>query len=232
MTSRLWTCEAVGNLQKIGTTITPQMRVTGVGKGASEEEPCREAKKNAVNGSSRNLCETSKMQGVLQMRRCIKTQVMFVMMDLLTGDPERSIEAAKQLISMPTGDRPGVLIKVVDDPGYKLWSKVAAAYVLGFVPLAKTSEHQYVLRKKLADAKSSVRLRTHAAEALGNLRDKGSAEILGERLLDSEESTAVRKWCIFALAELGSSDALQFLSRFGRTHPQGILAQELQSVSN
>ena len=48
MASRKWTCEAVGNLQVIGRTTLSKTRVFGTGQGTSEEEACREAKRDAV----------------------------------------------------------------------------------------------------------------------------------------------------------------------------------------
>ena len=164
------------------------------------------------------------------MKRCVQTDVVFLVMELLTGDEVRSIEAAKHLIADPAQIDPELLERIVLDPGYKPWSKVMSAYVLGFIPLTPGSKHQLVLRKALADADMSIALRTHAAEAIGNLRDEGAASLLEERLLDDHESTRVRKWCIYALAELRSSAATATLSRFASTHPHGILAQELHSV--
>ena len=152
-----------------------------------------------------------------------------VMTDLLSGDPELSMEAAKHLVGNPSEINPAFLIEIVDHPGYKPGSKVAAAYVLGFLPLARASKHQHVLRKLLADAHNSVELRTHAAEALGNLRDEGSVKILGELLLNSKESTAVRKWCIYALGELNSPESSKLPKKFEGTQPHGVLAEELKS---
>jgi HEAT repeat protein len=164
------------------------------------------------------------------MKRCVQTDVVLLVMELLTGDEVRSLEAAKHLIAQPTRVDPELLAKVVADPGYKPWSKIASAYVLGFIPIDATSKHQQVLRETLANARASVRLRTHAAEALGNLKDKGSTDLLKSRLLDEAESTTVRKWCIYALAEMKSSAALATLRKFALTKPQGMLAHELESV--
>jgi HEAT repeat protein len=164
------------------------------------------------------------------MKRCVQTDVVFLVMELLTGDATRSIEAAKNLIAQPSRVDPELLARVIVDPGYKPWSKVASAYVLGFIPIDEASKHQHVLRETLANAGMTVRLRTHAAEALGNLRDEGSTALLKDRLLDERESTLVRKWCIYALAEVGSSAAVAALRKFASTRPHGLLAQELESA--
>ena len=164
------------------------------------------------------------------MKRCVKTGVMLSMMELLTGDRERAVEAAKQLIAVPSEIDPEFLTKIVIDPEYKVWSKVMASYVLGFIPLRQTSGHQHVLRDTVADRGIDVRVRTHAAEALGNLRDPESASVLRERLLDPKESRRVRKWCIYALGEVASVEALEALKSFAETRPRGVLAQELASM--
>ncbi len=164
------------------------------------------------------------------MKRCVQTDVVLQVMELLTGDKLRSLEAAKRLVADSSRVDSELLAKVVADPGYKPWSKVASAYVLGFIPIDSASRHQLVLRAALADDKASVRLRTHAAEALGNLKDAGSAALLGSRLMDEKESTSVRKWCIYALAEVGSSMALAALRKFASTRPNGALGRELESV--
>ncbi len=126
------------------------------------------------------------------MKRCIQTDIVVHVMELLTGEKTRSIEAAKHLIADPSQVDPELLAKVIADPGYKLWSKVMSAYVRGFLPLEPDSKHQLVLREALADGKRSIHLRTHAAEALGNLRDEGATTLLKARLLDEAESTSVR----------------------------------------
>jgi len=48
MAARKWTCRAVGNLQAIGRTKLLKTRVFGIGQAASEDEACREAKRDAV----------------------------------------------------------------------------------------------------------------------------------------------------------------------------------------
>ncbi len=164
------------------------------------------------------------------MKRCIQTDVVVHVMELLTGEKIRSIEAAKLLIAHPELVDPDLLAKVIVDPGYKLWSKIMSAYVLGFVPMDAKTKHHWVLRKTLADGHASVQLRAHAAEALANLKDTGAAALFRERLLDERESTSVRKWCIYALAELGTSSARAALKSFASTRPQGTLAQELKSA--
>jgi HEAT repeat protein len=165
------------------------------------------------------------------MKRCIKTDVMFLMMDVLTGKRELAMEAAKQMISIPSELEPNALTKIVDDSDYRLWSKIAACYVLGFIPVSEASQHQMVLRRAVADRSRRIAIRTHAAEALGVLRDEDSWKILRDRLLDPTESRNVRKWCIYALSELKGSQAAKVLQDFAKTHPQGVLAQELELVA-
>ena len=162
------------------------------------------------------------------MKRCIQADTVVHVMELLTGEKARSIEAAKRWIAHPSQIDPELLAKVIVDPGYKLWSKVISAYVLGFLPLQSTSKHQFVLRTALADAGRNVHLRAHAAEALSNLRDEGSTTLLKERLLDQGESKSVRRWSIYARGELGTSSALAALKRFASTQPRGALADELE----
>ena len=161
------------------------------------------------------------------MKRCVQTDLVFLVMELLTGDEVRAIDAAKQMIAQAERIDPELLVRIVRDPGYRRWSKVMAAYVLGFLPLTAGANAASVLRVVLADPRASISLRTHAAEALGNLKDEGATSLLAERLLDAHEPASVRKWCLYALQELGSADALQAIHSFAETEPQGALRREL-----
>jgi hypothetical protein len=156
---------------------------------------------------------------------------MFLMMDILTGKRELAMEAAKQMISIPAEVEPNALSKIVKDSEYKVWSKVAACYVLGFIPVSDTSQHQIVLRDAVADRSRKIAIRTHAAEALGVLKDEESWKLLRERLLDPTESRSVRYWCIYALSELRQPQAAKALQEFASTKPQGLLAKELELVT-
>jgi len=164
------------------------------------------------------------------MKRCVKSEVVSLMLELLTGVPDRTMESAKLLIQMAPSDLdPRFLSRVLGDQSYKEWSRVGAAYILGFIPITPSTEHQYVLRNVLAEKRFGTRLRSHAAEALGNLKDQASGSILKARLFDSGESTSVRKWCIYALSELASAESNRALEVFARSQPKGVLASELHA---
>lgn len=171
------------------------------------------------------------MYGVFSMKRCVQTDIVLQVMELLSGEQFRAIEAAKHLIADAVHVDPDLLAKVVLDKEYKPWSKTMSAYVLGFLPATAETHHQLVLREVLSNPALSVRLRDHAAEALGNMHDEDSVPLLAERLADKGESKSVRKSCIYALSQLTSTAASTALQHFAATAPTGILAQELTATA-
>jgi HEAT repeat protein len=166
------------------------------------------------------------------MKASIKTSFVVHLVDLLTGQQERAMEAAKQMIGLPERDvNAEMLVAIAGDPEYKTWSRVAAVYVLGLCSLAAESGVKGCLRGIVADQKEAVRLRSHAVEALGNLRDEGAVKLLVERLFDAAEHKTVRRWCIYALAEVGTAEAQAGLRTFSKSRPVGVLGSELLNVT-
>ena len=165
------------------------------------------------------------------MKASSEKTVMFDLLDLLSGDPAKAMEAAKSLISLPDGKvDPGLLVKVASDTRYRTWSRIAAVYTLGFLMTSDSGAHRQVLRSLLSERKESTRLRGHAAEALGNLQDAASTEVLKGCLMDASEPLSVRKWCLYALGEIGSSESREALLQFASTRPRGVLAEEMEAL--
>lgn len=163
--------------------------------------------------------------------RSINPQTLDPILELLSDDPSRSMEAAKRLIGMPPV--PAIALRlafIAARPEYRDRSRIAAAYALGFYPISARSSHQFVLREILQNRANSVRIRTHAAEALGNLGDREAVEFLREIMMDDRESTTLRKWCIFALSEIGTPNSQRALVDFAKTKPNGVLASEIFSA--
>ena len=164
------------------------------------------------------------------MKQCVQTEVVVQVMKLLTAEEFRAMEAAKRLITMHDAVDPELLTTILVDSGYKRWSKITSAYVLGFLPVTDSSRHHLALRDALVNSALPTALRTHSAEALGNLHDEGAAALLEERLLDASESLTVGKWCLYALVELGSAASRLALQNLASTHSHGTLARELRSA--
>ena len=123
---------------------------------------------------------------------------------LLTGDPYAAMEAAKKLIKIHQQVNPESLIRVLEDHARHPWSRIAAAYVLGFLDYGPSNSGAKALLRVLENSKERVSLRSHAAEALGNLGATEAISVLREVLQDPEESKTLQKWCKFALSELKS----------------------------
>ena len=117
---------------------------------------------------------------------------------LLSNDPMASIEAAKQLISGETNIDHAELIKIASDRKTGEWSRIAAIYAMGF--LADRS-FAPILRFILSDTVNSNAVRSHAAEALGNIRDRDAIMLLRD-ILGSAPEPALRESCEYALGEL------------------------------
>jgi len=125
---------------------------------------------------------------------------------LLGGDPVTAMEAAKKLIKMHGQVDPEPLIRVLEDPRRHLWSRIAAAYALGFLEHRTNSGGAAALLRVLENSKEEVSLRSHAAEALSNLGATEAVSILRRLIHNPQESERLQKWCHFALSELKSGD--------------------------
>jgi hypothetical protein len=49
-----------------------------------------------------------------------------------------------------------------------------------------------------------------------------------EEILAREDCAEVKRWCVYALAEIGGTKARNVLKKFAKTHPTGEVAEELQ----
>ena len=125
---------------------------------------------------------------------------------LLTGDPDAAIEAAKKLIKIHEQVNPESLIRILEDHALHRWSRIAAAYVLGFLDYGPNNASARALLRVLKDSTERVSLRSHAAEALSNLGATEAISALQGVIHDPEESKSLQKWCEFALSELKSRD--------------------------
>jgi HEAT repeat protein len=81
------------------------------------------------------------------------------------------------------------------------WTRIAAIYSLGFMDRTTVAT---ALRSILSDNDDDADIRAHAAEALGNLRDRAAAVLL-QSILAHNPSDALRASCEYALHELGAS---------------------------
>ncbi len=154
------------------------------------------------------------------------------LLELMSGEPVRAMEGAKGLLALPShAVNASILVKVALDAGYRPWSRIGAVYALGLLPAGDGMSRASALRSVLQNVGESARLRGHAAEALGNLRDSRSTALLREKLMDTTEPLSVRRWCIYALAELDTREAKEALRDFAGTGVRGVLAEEMHAVS-
>ena len=148
-----------------------------------------------------------------------------LLMRMLTGDPVEAMESAKEVIGLGTRVNPMLLKDIASNKIYKKWSRIAAVYALGFLAhKASTS----ALMRILQDQRENTQLRGHAAEALGNMREPRAVLALG-KVLWADDHTSVKKWCVYALSEIGSDRAGSLLKQFEATNPVGVLRRELKS---
>jgi HEAT repeat protein len=149
-----------------------------------------------------------------------------ILMRMLTGDPVEAMESAKEIIGLGTRVDPMLLKDIASNKIYKKWSRIAAVYALGF--LAHKASAPALIRI-LQDQRENAQLRGHAAEALGNMRDPRAVLALG-KILSADEHTSIKKWCVYALSEIGSDRAGSILKRFEATNPVAVLRRELKST--
>jgi HEAT repeat protein len=160
------------------------------------------------------LCEIMKTSSLYQTR---------LLMLLLTGDPIEAMEAAKKIIGRSATVAPVLLLEVAQNKKYKMWSRIGAVYALGFLGL-KLSVPRLI--RILEESGEPLTLRCHAAEALGNVQDPRAVATL-ERILMQKEPPSLKKWCIYALAQIGTSRAKMILTRIKEQKPKGLIAKEI-----
>jgi HEAT repeat protein len=146
-----------------------------------------------------------------------------LLMLLLTGDPVEAMEAAKKIIGRSGTVAPVLLLEVVQNEKYKTWSRIGAVYALGFLGYRPSVPH---LIRILEESREPFTLRCHAAEALGNTQDPRAISAI-ERVLMRREPPSLKKWCIYALSQIGTSRAKPILTRIKESKPKGIVAKEI-----
>jgi hypothetical protein len=67
---------------------------------------------------------------------------------------------------------------------------------------------------------------TRSGKALGNVQDPRAVAAL-ERVLMQKEPPSLKKWCIYALSQIGTSRAKMILTRIKEEEPKGIIAKEV-----
>jgi len=146
-----------------------------------------------------------------------------LLMRLLTGDPVDAMEAAKEIISHEEAVAPVLLLEVAVNRKYKLWSRVAAVYSVGLLGFRRGGA---ALTELLAAHTESAVLRSHVAEALGNMGYSGAVEMLGDTL-GSDRSKLVKKSCVYALSQIRSPRSKVLLERAQAENPKGEIAKDI-----
>jgi HEAT repeats len=154
----------------------------------------------------------------------MNTRACRLLLLLLTGDPTESMEAAKRIIGLRSGFDPALLGEIASNKAYRKWSRIAAIYATGFLRHRSSGRH---LIKILEDTSEHNQLRCHSAEALGNLRDPRAVESLA-RILKRKGDPVLASWCIYALSEIGTSQARRCLKDYEAQRPTGRVAKELK----
>ncbi len=148
---------------------------------------------------------------------------MRLLMRLLTGDPVESMEAAKDIVGRKGVLAPALLLEVAMNKKYRTWSRVGAVYAMGFLGFKSSVPG---LIRILEESKEPLSLRCHAAEAIGNTQDSRAIEVL-EQVLMREEPPSLKKWCIYALSQIGTSRAKVILTKIKEAKPKGMIAKEI-----
>jgi hypothetical protein len=145
------------------------------------------------------------------------------LMRILTGDPVDAMESAKKIVGGTLSVDVSILVEIVRNRQYRSWSRIAAIYALGFLNEPSCAR---ILISVMGSRDESSEVRSHAAEALGNMRASRAVPALAKILLGNEK-TPLKKWCIYALSEIGNSKSQALLVKFAATKPRGKLAKEL-----
>ena len=152
--------------------------------------------------------------------------VMRVLIRMLVGDPLEAMEAAKKAILLFENSNPVLLAEIAANKKYKKWSRIGAVYALGFLASKGGSR---TLLSILSDRLEPPHLRSHAAEALGNLKEQRAVRQLTKILAD-KEPPSLKRWCVYALSEIGGKRANLVLKQLEAAKPRGAIGRELRLV--
>jgi hypothetical protein len=147
-----------------------------------------------------------------------------LLMRLLTGDPIEAMEAAKEIIGGKGVLSPTLILEVAKSEKYRIWSRVGAVYALGFLGFRPSVPS---LMRVLQNSREPLSLRCHAAEALGNMQDAKAIAVI-EEVMARGEPGSLKKWCIYALSQIGTSRARKILTRAREAKPNGTIAKEIK----
>lgn len=137
---------------------------------------------------------------------------------MLSSSRDEIWESAKRVESL-TNELVSSLLGLLEEGGLPD-TRAAAAYVLGF---GRYASARLPLERVLENTDEAPFVRGHAAEALGYIQNRDSAEVLLKQLKDP--NPAVRYWCIFALSQVGDRKAIPVLKKAaessGNDHYEG-----------
>jgi HEAT repeat protein len=119
---------------------------------------------------------------------------------MMSGDPSIAMETAKQIIGGQITVEHARLAEMASNDKNPKWTRIAAIYALGFLGDRALAPK---IRKILADKETDPDIRGHAAEALGNIKDKASIKLLRD-VLQNQPTAVLRVSCNYALSEMGT----------------------------
>lgn len=155
------------------------------------------------------------------------------------GNRVAAFEAAKWLMKHDRRIRvpAGHLMRIANDKECPTWNRVAAVYTVGMLHRRRPNIAPGLIAL-LADRRLNVKIRGHAAEALGYYRERSAVPLL-RRILLSSESPGIKVECLFALSKMWDlsgdtkkfdSNARSALNKFAQTQPTGKAGNELRST--
>ncbi len=130
----------------------------------------------------------------------IDARFLSALLKLFLEDPRQKMEGAKKLIALSKGVDEVLLLRLATNRGYDDWTRTAAMYALGFVG-GRQSVTKLITILDTPD--ESHQVKSHAAEALGNLRSKKAVQALERLLQDPGAAADVKRSAVYALSEVG-----------------------------
>ena len=117
---------------------------------------------------------------------------------MLSGSPADCMEVAKKIIGRQIPVNNVTLAKIAQDKSLSIWQRKAAIYSLGFLGEAKCAQ---ILGDVVSDLTEDLSVRSHAAEALGNIGEKRMVGLL-KNILALKPPEELQESCRYALDEL------------------------------
>jgi HEAT repeat protein len=150
--------------------------------------------------------------------------VISALLELLIGERLAAVEASKKLIQANDSEALDFVCRIAEEPRYPSWSRTMGIYALGMSGYVAAVQ---VLAFLIENPKENLRVRCHAAEAVGNIGDPCVIPLL-QAVLRGDHPPSLKKWSLYALSQIRGAEASEVLQSFKESNLSSGLRKEVR----